>query len=399
MLCVSINQLFGRVWAAALFGLLCTGIFWSGPAIASKTGKHALLIDFSRYDHLDKQTPGTDLTMLRRTLIEEGYEVRTIENGTRREVVQAIYNLTYRIDFDDTVFIAIQAGIAMTDRSDDVYILFNDTRANDIEVDGLSLRGLDIMLDRYSTPNQILVLMLDTLGTRVYDSASLQKSPTLSATRNDVQSSISDQLAMLGNERTLLSEIDSRDDKSTETRSIVSLLVSGMRGKADRDNDGIVAAGELQAYVELHSQFVPLVQGQLVAEPLQSSKLVRTTPVESTTAVATPTAGLATRSFKLAVLTKADTARHKKVLADWVVEGLLSRQDNLRLWGLMSRIEGKNKNEIPPKCYKGFKRLEPALQEAYLLQKDAAGKKLESLVVADKVKKLLQAVDASCFGK
>ena len=366
-------------------------------AAASTVKKHALLIDISRYDHLRFQTNRPSMTGLRSTLFEEGYDVKLLENGGRREVVQAIHNLTYNIDVDDTVLIVLQGGVAMTDRSDDVYIVFEDTRVDDLEIDGLTLSGLDMMLDRYNTPNQLLILMLDTLGTKVYGSEKQAPSRYLQPIRDDVQTSIAAQLSLLGEERALLSEIDARDDKSDDPNSLSTLLLNGVRGSADTNGDNIVEVQELQHYVEQHSTHAPIVLGQDSGEIPPSAKLVRTTPIEEIGVSAT--APIATRSFTLAVLSDEMAAQHKKVLADWVVEGLLSRKDNLRLYGLMSHVRGKNESDIDAECLRAYRALEPMLQNAFELQKDYMRTQLQNLVIADKMKQQLQKVPASCTKK
>ncbi|MGI9315689.1 MAG: caspase family protein [bacterium] len=368
-------------------------------SVDATPGKHALLIDIQRYSHQKDRNSGTGTTTLRRTLVNEGFDVRFIRDGTRREVNQSLNELVYRVKGSDVVIVVINAGVATTDRSDDVYILFQDTRTEDIEVDGLSLRALDVVLDRLKTPNQLLALTLDTLGTAVKQSANATNGTSMQPTRTELQRLIAEQLQSLGEERVVLSEIDSRDDKTSNTTSLAMLLAKGIRGRADANNDSVVETSELEIFVERHSSQTPVIQGYQVQADLQSSKLIRITPVEGEESMPSRSMKLASRSLKKVVLTDAAASRHKTVLADWVVDGLLSRADNLRLYTFMSTLRGKTKEQVPAECYRYYKSLEPTLQDAYLLQKDSKRNQLDNLVVAEKIKRQLLALPGSCLKK
>jgi arabinogalactan endo-1,4-beta-galactosidase len=99
------------------------------------------------------------------------------------------------------------------------------------------------------------------------------------------------------------------------------------------------------------------------------------------------------------VLTDEAAARHKEVLADWVVDGLLSRGDNFRLYSFMSNMLGKTKEEIPKHCYNYYKTVEPTLQDAYQILRDVNRNQLKNLVVAETMKQQLKKLPADCAGK
>ena len=368
-------------------------------AVDDTPKKHALLIDIQKYAHLKDRDSGTGSGNLRRTLISEGFDVMFVRDGTRREVNQSINELVYRVRGSDLVIIVINAGIATTDRSDDVYILFHDTRTEDIEFDGMSLRALDASLDRMRTPNQLLALTLDTLGTAVNEPSNTKQLTSMQPTRSELQHLVAEQISLLGEERAVLSEVDSRDEKTSDATTLAMLLAKGISGRADNNNDSVIETGELEIFVKRQSRHAPVIQGYQTQPALETSKLIRIAPTVELGDMPKRSMKIASRSLKKVVLTEDAASRHKAVLADWVVAGLLSRADNLRLYTLMSTLNGKTKEQVPAECYRYYKSIEPTLEDAYLLQKSTKRNQLENLVVAEKIKNQLAAIPGSCLKK
>ncbi|MGB5705229.1 MAG: caspase family protein [Arenicellales bacterium] len=390
--------------------------------------KYALVVEIKNYEFLSPRIGDPSIPILRRTLQSEGFQVQFLNNGSRRNVLRAFNDLIYRVNANDVMMVVLSAGIVTTDRNEVVYIPFQDTRVNDIEYDGLSLRRLGDLLDEIRSENQLVALVLDTQGTKVRQSTSVSGSSLLQPTRTGLQSIVSKQLASLGEDRVVLSEVDARDEKTENADSLVRLLAKGLAGRADANGDSIVETKELQVYVEEKTSLERHVlagtagaeaeapAGVLsrtdstqtatvaVAPKMKVGKVIQTTPVTGTS-VATKSIKLAKRADDNVVLTAEVEAQHKIVLAGWVVEGLIDRGDNFRLYALMSNMKGKNRTQVPKECYQYYKSLEPTLQDAYLMQdqenqmQKQSQSQVSNLVAAELVKQKLDSFPNSCTGK
>ena len=408
--------------------LIVLHLFSSVAMSADSQKKYALIVEIKNYEFLPPRIGDPGVPSLRRILQREGFEVLFLNNGTRRNVLRAINELTYQVNETDLLMVALSAGVVTTERNENVYLTFQDTRIDDIEYDGMTLNRLGELLNEIRSKNQLVALVLDTQGTKVRQSSSSSKRSSLQSTRAGLGSIVSDQLIAWGSDRVVLSEVDARDVKTGNTNSLFQLLEEGLSGKADSNNDSVVEIEELQAYVEDKTSLVRLAldkpdvatsidesgeETNTVAAGVssagsnasaESGKVIQTTPITKTPAI-TRSIKLAKRSEDSVVLTAEAEVQHRIVLAGWVVEGLIDRRDNFRLYTLMSNMRGTSKSQIPTECYNYYKSIEPTLQDAFLVQEKKSKSLSQSqiqvfnLSVAELVKQKMHSFPESCIGK
>ncbi len=354
-------------------------------------GKHALLIDVRHYAHIGHHQAGPDTSPLLRALLREGYDVRYVRDGTRREALQSLGDLALRAGREDVALVLINAGAATSERSEDIFIAFQDTRGAEVEVDGLSLRELGELLDRLATPKQLLALALYDLGEVGYTKAGADLVQPRQAD-SMFSARLAAQASELGGDRVVLSEWLSPGGQGASDDILSGLLAAGIRGAADSNADRVVDIAELQHFVESRSAPAP-------APDAEAASTVESVAIAADAALPTRSMRLPTPQAGNAVLSPDTERQHKAVLADWVVDGLISREENLRLYTLLDNMKGKSRSEIPEECFRYYKSLEQMLQEAYLMQKTAKRDQYANVKSAKVVQGRLGSVPPACLRK
>ena len=193
--------------------------------------------------------PAKDVDGLARLLANEmygGFDIRTVVNGTQREIQLALREVMQSAaGFDDKVLV-YYSGHGSPDEDGNLFLAAADSTKRELDATGLAL---EYVLKRIrSSKSQKIALILDCCF-----SGAVERLFTKGETADQVRTALPKELSGTGmyvltaSTDTQVAEEKEGDEYSLLTKHIIGGIVDGY---ADRDDDGIVTMHELTVYVQ-----------------------------------------------------------------------------------------------------------------------------------------------------